>query len=79
MPFEKAAEFGTRKVMTDHSTIGIVITSDGSVTELPRKAYEKAEERIVNEMKELGKPFVVVLNTKKEKDAAFECDYKAVE
>lgn len=69
MPFEKAAEFGTRKVMTDHSTIGIVITSDGSVTELPRKAYEKAEERIVNEMKELGKPFVVVLNTKKEKDA----------
>lgn len=69
MPFEKAAEFGTRKVMTDHSTIGVVITSDGSVTELPRKAYEKAEERIVNEMKELGKPFVVVLNTKKDKDA----------
>lgn len=70
MPFEKAAEYGTRKVMTDHSTIGIVVTSDGSVTELPRKAYEKAEERIVAEMKELGKPFVVVLNTKNEKDAS---------
>lgn len=69
MPFEKAAEYGTRKVMTDHSTIGIVVTSDGSVTELPRKAYEKAEERIVAEMKELGKPFVVVLNTANEKDA----------
>lgn len=69
MPFEKAAEFGTRKVMTDHSTIGIVVTSDGSVTELPRKAYESAEERIVNEMKELGKPFVIVLNTRKEKDS----------
>lgn len=69
MPFEKAAEFGTRKVMTDHSTIGIVVTSDGSVTELPRKAYEKAEERIVNEMKDLNKPFVIVLNTQKEKDA----------
>ena len=69
MPFEKAAEYGTKKVMTDHSTIGIVVTSDGSVTELPRKAYEKAEERIVNEMKELGKPFAIVLNTKKEKDA----------
>ncbi len=69
MPFEQAAEFGTRKVMTDHSTIGIVVTSDGSVTELPRKAYEKAEERIVNEMKELGKPFAVVLNTRKEKDS----------
>ena len=68
MPFEQAAEFGTRKVMTDHSTIGIVVTTDGSVTELPRKSYEKAEERIIVEMKELGKPFVVVLNTAKEKD-----------
>ncbi len=69
MPFEQAAEYGTRKVMTDHSTIGIVVTCDGSVTELPRKAYEKAEERIVYEMKELGKPFAVVLNTKNEKNA----------
>ena len=68
MSFEQAAEFGTRKVMTDHSTIGIVVTTDGSVTELPRKSYEKAEERIIVEMKELGKPFVVVLNTAKEKD-----------
>lgn len=69
MPFEKAAEFGTQKVMKDHSTIGIVVTTDGSVTGLPRKAYEKAEERIVSEMKEYGKPFVIVLNTAKEKDA----------
>lgn len=64
MPFEKAAEIGTQKVITDHSTIGIVVTTDGSVTDLERANYVEAEERVVAEMKECGKPFVVVLNCK---------------
>lgn len=64
IPFERAAEIGTRKVIADHSTIGIVMTSDGSIkTELPRDAYVAAEERTVSELKELGKPFVIVLNS----------------
>lgn len=63
IPFQEAAELGTRKVITDHSTIGIVITTDGSVTEIPRDNYIEAEERVIEELKELGKPFVVVLNT----------------
>ncbi|MCY0878868.1 MAG: stage IV sporulation protein A [Firmicutes bacterium] len=63
MPFEEAAEIGTRKVIQDHSTIGIVVTTDGSFGELPREAYEEAEERVVGELKDLGKPFVVVLNS----------------
>ena len=64
IPFEQAADIGTKKVITDHSTIGIVMTSDGSIaTELPRKSYEKAEERAVNELIGLKKPFVVVLNS----------------
>lgn len=64
MPFERAAEIGTKKVIADHSTIGVVMTCDGSIkTELPRDAYVAAEERTVNELKELGKPFVIVLNS----------------
>lgn len=64
IPFERAAEIGTRKVISDHSTIGVVMTCDGSIkTELPREAYVAAEERTVNELKELGKPFVIVLNS----------------
>ncbi len=63
IPFQEAAELGTRKVITDHSTIGIVITTDGSVTEIPRESYLEAEERVIEELKELGKPFVVILNT----------------
>jgi len=66
MPFEQAAETGTKKVIAEHSTIGVVITSDGSIgTELSRGAYLKAEERVVDELKSRGKPFVVVLNTSK--------------
>ncbi len=64
MPFEEAAELGTKKVMREHSTVGIVVTTDGSVTELPRANYVEAEERVVNEMKESGKPFVIALNCK---------------
>lgn len=63
MPFLEAAEMGTKKVITDHSTIGMVVTTDGSVTEIPRENYEEAEERVVTELKELGKPFIVLLNT----------------
>jgi len=63
MPFEVAAEMGTRKVITDHSTIGILVTTDGSITEIPRDEYVDAEERVVRELKELRKPFVMVLNT----------------
>lgn len=63
MPFREAAEMGTKKVITDHSTIGMVVTTDGSVTELPRESYEEAEERVVGELQEIGKPFVILLNT----------------
>lgn len=64
MPFEKAAEIGTKKVIEEHSTIGIVLTTDGSVTDIDRASYVDAEEKVVSEMKECGKPFVVVLNCK---------------
>lgn len=63
MPFREAAETGTKKVITDHSTIGIVVTTDGSVTELPRENYVEAEERVIAELRALGKPFVILLNT----------------
>ena len=63
MPFEKAAEVGTRKVIEDHSTIGILMTTDGTITEIPRANYIKAEERVVKELKACGKPFAVVLNS----------------
>ncbi len=64
IPFEEAAELGTKKVMTEHSTIGLVVTTDGSVTDIPRASYIEAEERVVSEMKATGKPFVMVLNCK---------------
>ncbi len=63
IPFVKAAEIGTRKVMQDHSTIGIVVTCDGSFSDLPRDSYIDAETRTVAEMKKLGKPFIVILNS----------------
>ncbi len=63
IPFEEAAELGTRKVIAEHATIGAVVTSDGSVVDLPRSAYEAAEARVVAELKALGKPFIVILNT----------------
>ena len=65
IPFEQAAEIGTRKVISEHSTIGIVVTSDGTIdTDIARASYVSAEERVINELKELGKPFVVLLNSK---------------
>jgi stage IV sporulation protein A len=63
MPFEEAAEMGTHKVITDHSTIGIVMTTDGSITDIPRSNYIEAEERVVNELKSNSKPFIIILNT----------------
>jgi stage IV sporulation protein A len=63
IPFEKAAEIGTRKVIEEYSTIGIVVTADGSFGELPRQSYLSAEERVIKELKALKKPFVVLLNT----------------
>ncbi|MFY9485672.1 MAG: stage IV sporulation protein A, partial [Bacillota bacterium] len=63
IPFQRAAEIGTQKVIEDHSTIGIVVTTDGSITEIPRRAYVDAERRVIDELKAIGKPFVVVLNS----------------
>ena len=69
MTFEDAAELGTRKVITEHSTIGLVVTSDGDITGMARPAYIEAEGRVVAELKQEGKPFAVVLNTKTPKSA----------
>jgi stage IV sporulation protein A len=63
IPFEEAAEIGTRKVINDHSTIGIVVTTDGSITDIPRESYMDAEERVIKELKSINKPFVMILNT----------------
>jgi len=63
IPMAEAAEIGTRKVISEHSTIGIVITTDGTITDIPREAYLEPEERVISELKELGKPFVVLLNS----------------
>jgi len=63
IPMTEAAEIGTRKVIAEHSTIGVVVTTDGSITDIPREDYIEAEERVITELKELGKPFLVVLNS----------------
>ena len=63
IPFDLAAETGTRKVIRDHSTIGIVVTTDGTISEIPRENYVPAEKRVIDELEALGKPFVVLLNS----------------
>lgn len=63
IPFNMAAEIGTQKVIADHSTIGLVVTTDGTISDIPRNEYEECEDRVIRELKELGKPFVVVMNT----------------
>ena len=63
IPFETAAEIGTKKVIEEHSTIGILITTDGSVTDIPRDDYIKAEERVVSELRAINKPFIILLNS----------------
>ena len=64
IPFIEAAEMGTRKVITDHSTIGLVITTDGSITDIERENYVAAEERVIKELKSINKPFAILLNSK---------------
>ena len=63
IPFGQAAEIGTQKVIQEHSTIGIIVTTDGTITDIPREDYIEAEERVVKELKELHKPFIIVLNS----------------
>lgn len=63
IPFEEAAEKGTRKVIQEHSTVGIVITTDGTTSQIPRENYQEAEAKVIRQLKELQKPFVVVVNS----------------
>jgi len=63
MPFEEAAEIGTKRVINEHSAIGIVITTDGSITDIKRESYIDTERRVINELKEINKPFIVILNS----------------
>lgn len=70
MPFVEAAELGTRKVITDHCTIGVMVTTDGSITDISREGYAKVEKKIVDELKALGKPFVILLNSKHPHDSS---------
>ena len=70
VPFNMAAEVGTRKVINEHSTIGLVVTTDGSISEIPRAEYEEAEGRVIRELQAINKPFVVVLNCQSPKSAA---------
>jgi stage IV sporulation protein A len=72
IPFEQAAELGTKKVINDHSTIGIVVTTDGSITDIGREDYIEAERRVIGELKEINKPFVIVLNSVHPADAETE-------
>ena len=70
IPFNMAAEIGTRKVITEHSTIGLLVTTDGSISDIPRSEYAEAEERVVRELKEIDKPFAVLLNCRSPREAA---------
>jgi stage IV sporulation protein A len=63
IPFNMAAEMGTKKVITEHSTIGLVVTTDGSITDIDRDEYEEAEERVIDELKQINKPFAILLNS----------------
>ncbi len=63
IPFNMAAEIGTKKVITDHSTIGLVVTTDGSISDIGREEYEEAEERVIDELKQIKKPFIILLNS----------------
>ncbi len=62
VPFNMAAEIGTHKVINEHSTIGLVVTTDGTITDIPREEYEEAEERVIGELRQINKPFAVLLN-----------------
>ncbi len=74
VPFNMAAEYGTKKVITEHSTIGLVITTDGSISDISRNEYSEAEERVISELKSINKPFVVLMNSMyPNSDSAIEC------
>ena len=64
IPFNMAAEIGTKKVINEHSTIGLVVTSDGTISDIPREEYKEVETRVINELKEIKKPFIIILNCK---------------
>ena len=64
IPFDEAAKIGTQKVIQEHSSIGVVVTSDGTITDINREDYEKAEEDVIKELKEIGKPFIIIVNSK---------------
>ncbi len=70
VPFYEAAEIGTEKVIRDHATIGIVMTTDASFGEIPRESYVEAEEKVITELQNLGKPFIVILNTKNKESSS---------
>ncbi|MGN0642394.1 MAG: stage IV sporulation protein A [Huintestinicola sp.] len=69
VPFNMAAEVGTRKVITEHSTIGLVITTDGSISDIPRAEYEESEERVIGELKAINKPFIILMNSARPESA----------
>ena len=74
VPFNMAAEIGTKKVINEHSTIGLVITTDGSISDIPREEYAEAEERVIDELKHINKPFIVLLNCMyPDSDEAIDC------
>lgn len=80
MPFIEAAEYGTRRVIREHSTVGMLVTTDGSIGELPRENYIEAEERVVRELKQINKPFAIILNSANpQSDAAVSLAYKLEE
>lgn len=79
MPFADAAALGTRKVMEDHATVGLVVTCDGTVADLPRSAYTQAEEMAIRQLKQTGKPFSVVLNSARPNDSETEALRRALE
>jgi len=68
IPFQEAAEIGTRKVISEHSTMGLVVTTDGSITDIPRENYIEAEERVIAEMKDINRPFLILLNSTRPDD-----------
>jgi len=76
IPFTEAAEIGTKKVISEHSNIGIVVTTDGTITDIPSDSYLEAENRVINELKDLGKPFIVLLNST-EPDSVFAMERKS--
>ncbi len=80
MPFTEAAEYGTRKVIREHSTVGMLVTTDGTIGELQRESYVEAEERVVRELKQINKPFAIILNSAEpQSDAAVSLAYRLEE